>query len=323
MAFRGIGILAAAAAVLVVASGAGAKSPPGPIPFQLFVTTDLPLGGIAWTGREWLYTSENEGRFETSDALGRTVAPLVKIDQGGEEVRCDVALGRDGFTAGAVYCHLPDDRIIRLERDGSFSALATLPHSVASDGSMAFDRGGLFGGGLVAATGGSASNGGAVYVVHGDGRVDSVGPYPGPGGSDNLTIAPARFGGVSRWALLAIDHDAPSGRVLAVSPQGVVRVLAERLEDGINPIAVISASPRTRAAGLPRAGLYVADTFRKSVYLAPAAGLREHVGQVVVGTEKTGHFWWIRPHGSGYQTRPLRTTLPPGDWNLESAVYVP
>jgi hypothetical protein len=311
----------AVAALLAVVGGAGAQT--APTPFGLFVTTDLPLGGIAWTGREWIYTSENEGRFEKSDARGRNLAPLATIDQGGEEVRCDVAPGRDGFVAGSVYCHLPDDRVIRLERDGSFAVLARLPHTGPSDGALAFDRGGLFGGALVAATGGSASDGGSVYVVHGDGRVDTVGAYPGPGGADNLAIAPARFGAVSRWALLAIDHDAPSGRVLAVSPTGSVRVLAQRLEDGINPIAVISASPPTRAAGLPPAGLYVADTLRKSVYLAPAAALRAHVGAVVVATEKTARFWWIRPFGARYRTRPLPTNLPAGKGNLEGAVYVP
>lgn len=320
---RGVLALAAAAASILVGVASAAAPQVSPARFELFVTTDLPLGGIAWTGREWLYTSENEGRFETSDAAGRNLAPLTTIAQGGEEVRCDVAPGRDGFVAGAVYCHLPDDRIIRLDRDGSFAVLATLPHQGQTDGAMAFDRGGLFGGALVAATGGSMSDGGSVYAVHGDGRVDPIGPYPGPGGADNLAIAPAAFGSVSHWALLAIDHDAPYGRVLAVGPQGQIRVLAQRLEDGVNPIAVIAPSPRTRAAGLPRAGLYIADTLRESVYLAPAATVRAHVGAVVVGTEKTGHFWWIRPNGTGYRTRPLPTTLPVGKWNLESAVYVP
>jgi hypothetical protein len=62
---------------------------------------------------------------------------------------------------GAVYCHFPDDRIVRLRANGTFDAVATLPNVVAADGAMAFDTGGLFvRGAIVAATGGSASNGG-------------------------------------------------------------------------------------------------------------------------------------------------------------------
>jgi hypothetical protein len=313
--------LAAVAVALAVASAAGAAPLP-PLQFALFVNTDLPLGGIAWTGRVWLYTSENEGRFATSGARGGGLRDIARIDQGGEEVRCDTSRGTDGFVPGAVYCHFPDDRIVRLRTNGTFDVVAKLPHSVASDGAMAFDTGGLFSGALVAATGGSASNGGDVYVVHGDGRVRRVGAYPGPGGADNLVIAPARFGAVSRWALLAIDRDGIEGRVLAIGPRGQARQLARRLGNGANPIAVVGASPRVRPAGSPPAGLYVADTLRKSVFIAGAAQLRAYVGTVVVGTEKTASFWTIRPAGSGYRTRPLPTNLSRDNWNLESAVYV-
>ena len=172
------------ASALVLANVPGAATTPAR--FGLFAQTELPLSSIVWTGRDWLYASETVGRFALSDAQGRNDVEIAKISQGGEETRCDVAPGKAGFTAGDLYCHLPDNRIIHLERDGSFEVLATLPNGVPSDGAMAFDRGGLFGGGLVAATGGSRSNGGTLYVLHGDGSMRRIGGYPGPGGADNL-----------------------------------------------------------------------------------------------------------------------------------------
>lgn len=305
----------------VVAGATGAA--PAPIQFALFVQTDLPLGGIAQTPGGWVYTSENTGRFRTSDARGRGLKELAQIDQGGEEVRCEASPGGAGFVKGALYCHFPDDRIVRIRANGMFDVVATLPHTVAADGAMAFDTGGLFArGAIVAATGGSASNGGDVYVVRGNGRLRHIGSYPGPGGADNLAIAPARFGPASRWAVLAIDQTTVSGRVLAVGPRGQVRELAAGLGNGVNPIAVIRPAPKRRQRRSPRPGLYIADTLRKSVYFATAAELRPYVNTVVVGTELTADFWTIRSTPAGYRATPLPTTLERTPWNLESAVYV-
>jgi hypothetical protein len=302
---------------------AGAGAAPAPLRFALFVQTALPLGGIAQTPRGWVYTSENEGRFWTSDAAGRGLKELSRIDQGGEEVRCEAAPGGAGFVRGALYCHFPDDRIVRLRANGTFAVVATLPHSAAADGAMAFDTGGLFTrGAIVAATGGSASSGGDVYVVRANGRVRHIAAYPGPGGAENLAIGPTRFGPVSRWALLAVDQTTVSGRVLAVGPRGQVRDLAAGLGNGINPIAVIRAPPKRRARASAAPGLYIADTLRKSVYVAPAAALRRYAGTVVVGTELTADFWAIRSTGGGYRAAPLPTNLERTPWNLESAVYV-
>jgi hypothetical protein len=305
----------------VVAGVAGGA--PAPVQFALFVQTDLPLGGIAQTPRGWVYTSENTGRFRTSDARGRGLKELAQIDQGGEEVRCEASPGGAGFVRGALYCHFPDDRIVRLRANGTFDVVAQLPHAVAADGAMAFDTGGLFGrGAIVAATGSSGSNGGDVYVVRGDGRVRHIGAYPGPGGAENLVIASTRFGPASRWAVLAIDPGAVPGRVLAVGPRGQVRELAAGLSSGVNPIAVIRAPPERRPRRSPRPGLYIADTLRKSVYVAPAAQLRPYVNTIVVGTELTGDFWTIRNTAAGYRATSLPTNLERTPWNLESAVYV-
>jgi hypothetical protein len=314
-------IVALTAGACVVAVSAGAA--PAPLRFTLFVETGLPLGGIAQTPTGWLYTSENDGRFWTSDARGRQLKQLSQIDQGGEEVRCEVSPGGAGFARGAVYCHFPDDRIVRLRPNGTFDVVARLPHSVAADGAMAFDTGGLFArGAILAATGGSASNGGDVYVVRTNGRVRHVAAYPGPGGAENIAIAPGRFGPASRWALLAVDRTTVSGRVLAVGPRGQVRELAAGLGNGVNPIAAIRAAVSKRLRQAPPPGLYVADTLRKSVYVAPAAQVRRYVGAVVVGTELTADFWVIRNTAGGYRATPLPTSLERAHWNLESAVYV-
>src|SRR5881396_1979671 len=104
------------ASALVLANVPGAATTPAR--FGLFAQTELPLSSIVWTGRDWLYASETVGRFALSDAQGRNDVEIAKISQGGEETRCDVAPGKAGFTAGDLYCHLPDNRIIHLERDG-------------------------------------------------------------------------------------------------------------------------------------------------------------------------------------------------------------
>ena len=84
---------------------------------------------------------------------------------------------------------------------------ATLPapYPPAADGALAFDSVGRFGYRLVAATGrsgGAKPAGGAVYAIGPHGGVHRVGSYAGPGGADELVIAPRQFGSVaarSRW----------------------------------------------------------------------------------------------------------------------------
>lgn len=306
-----------------LAVAATAAAGPQRLRFERFVRTDLRLAGIAWTGHEWIYTSENAGRFEASGPSGGGRHVVVSIKQGGEEVRCATSPGSDGFARGATYCHLPDDRVVRL---GSHSVrvVARLPRhrNGNSDGAVAFDRpAGRFGGALIAATGGSSSNGGAVYVVHGNGSFEHVGDVAGPGGPDNLVVAPPRFGAVSGWAVLAIDQDGVRGRLVAVDHDGSSRELVTRLGRGVNPIAVVGSSPI--ATGHASSGLYLADTFRRSVYLVRASQLRSLAGAIVVGAEKTADLWVVRPSGPGFRATPLPTNLRAGAWNLESSVYVP
>jgi hypothetical protein len=137
-------------------------------------------------------------------------------------------------------------------------------------------------------------------------------------------IAPARFGSASGNVLIAIDQDAVSGRLLAMDAKGKVQELATGLDPGINPIAIVEASPARRATGLPAAGLYIADTFTKSVFFTAAAGLKAYAGSVIVGTEQTAQFWIVRPKAAGgFETIAATTDLPVQRWNLERGWYVP
>src|SRR6476469_9755023 len=76
------------ALVLILIGASAAAGATGPLHFTLFAQTDLPLGQALWTGREWLWNAENEGKIEAADADGRNVRPFAAFDQGGEEMRC-------------------------------------------------------------------------------------------------------------------------------------------------------------------------------------------------------------------------------------------
>jgi len=301
-----------------VASSASAAQPAH---FTLFVQTDLPLGQATWTGREWLWNAENLGRIEAADADGRNVRPLASFDQGGEELRCAVPPNR--FWPDGVYCHTPDNRVVRLNRDGSnLTQLATLPAGGNSDGGLVFDDVGRFGYALLVSTGGSGSDGGQVFAVRKDGRVQTIGAYPGPGGADEIAVAPAVFGTAGGWCLLSIDKDSTSGRVLAIDRKGNVKTIASGLGNGLNPIVVIRPAPKTRSPG-PAPGLYLADTASRQIWFAPASAFDELSGRVLVGTELTGDFWLLEPNGAGFDALPFATDLPRQPWNLEGSSYVP
>lgn len=313
-------------ALLLSTTAATAASATEPtLRFKLFTTTNLPLGQVLWTGSDFVYTAEDVGTIETSDARGRNLEPLASFRQGGEEMRCAGSIGRPYWPAG-LYCHTPDNRILRISHDGTMKVIARLPRSAGriSDGSIAFDNVGTFGHRLLVASGGSKSNGGRVYSVGPAGRVSLVGSYPGPGGADNIVVAPRGFGSAGGELLIAIDQRLVSGRVLAIDSHGAVTTLAENLGDGVNPIQVIRSAPRKRTSSSARPGFYFGDTHTKNVYFAPAATLRPYVGDVIVGAEMHAWFWILRPKaGGGFETLRVRTNLPSRTWSLEGAAYVP
>jgi hypothetical protein len=92
------------------------------------------------------------------------VEPFASFRQGGEEMRCATSLGRPYWAPG-IYCHMPDNRILRGSPDGAkMTLIARLPSSAGrvADGALAFDNVDLFGDRLMVASGGSLSNGGRV-----------------------------------------------------------------------------------------------------------------------------------------------------------------
>jgi hypothetical protein len=306
-----------------VPSGASAAGPT--LTFTTFAQTDLPLGGVVWTGTSFLYLPENLAQLEAADATGAGVHQFTSFagGLGGEEVRCAVPV--IAYWPDGVYCHLPDNRIYRIARDGSSTTLLAQLPGTASDGGLAFDSSGRFGYALLASSGGSSSDGGEIYAVHTDGRVQQVGAYPGPGGADELAIAPRTFGPASGQLLISVDQDSVSGRVLAIDRFGKVQVVASGLGNGANPIAVIAPAPKVHRSGQPAPGFYVGDTNSKAVYFAPASAFAAFVGQVLVGSELGLEFWTIKPNarGTGFVVDQAAVQLPYDNPNLEAAAYVP
>ena len=314
--------LAVLGLLLVSLAAPGAASAPKPVSFSVFAKTGLPLGDIAWTGERFLYVAERTGKIAASGPAGTGLATFASLPAEYEEMRCVPSPGHHGWAAGDVYCHAPHGGIWRVGADGSTSAFGTLPDTKLQDGALAFDTAGGFGYALLAASGGSASQGGTVYALKPAGGVRRVGAYPGPGGAENLELAPASFGSASNQLLLAIDARGKGGRVLAMAPGGAVRTLVT-FQYGINPIVVIGGGDAPRGAARP--GLYLTDTLAKNAYFAPAAQLASYAGAVFVGREKgRALFWIVRPAGKGFSSLRVHSNLErlPPSWNLEGAIYV-
>jgi hypothetical protein len=269
-------LLAAAVAIAVAGAGAGLgakpkpeKRPPPPfLTFTVFAKTDLPLSDVTWTGDRFLYASETVGRFSASGPTGSPVTPFATIPTEIEEVRCRPSPGARGWPGGVVYCHAPHGVVYRLGADGSTEPFATIPETDKQDGVIAFDTAGGFGYAMLVTTGGPAGDGGTVYAIGPDAAVRRVGSFPGPGGADNLELAPPQFGTAANQLLVAIDYDpgggAPgAGRVLAMRPDGSVRTLVN-LPEGINPIAVVGRGDAPR--GAPHDRVSTAKTRRGTTF---------------------------------------------------------
>ena len=308
----------ALAALTLGVSDASAAKPA--LRFSVFSHTGIGLVDIVWTGSQFLLVQNTDTVLTTMDTSGRVGAVFARLPRLVEETRCVASSGNHGFARGLIFCHTPDNKIYRLSADGgSIDVLATLPESEPSDGALVFDSGGLFGYGLVAATGRSGKGkppGGAVYVVDAAGRVRRVGRYAGPGGADQVAIAPRRFGAASRHALLSVDAGG-SGKLVAMDARGRTRTVV-KLDDGPNPIVpLVRVGPATGAA---RRGVYVTDTRSTNVYFLPASQLAGYTG-VLVGSELRAHFWIVVPVKHGFRAVRMATNLG-GAYNLEGARYV-
>src|SRR5262249_39000726 len=125
--WRRLSFLLALALVAAVPSAAAPAGPPL-LHFSLFTLTDIPLRDVAWSGHEFLYTSENVGPIEASDSTGKTFRQVTSFAQGGEEMRCVGPPAAPKYWADGIYCHTPDNRIVRIATDGSTTTLlARLP----------------------------------------------------------------------------------------------------------------------------------------------------------------------------------------------------
>jgi hypothetical protein len=329
-----------ATAVLLAAAVAGVQGvlaakpkpakrvPPPFLAFAVFAQTGLPLSDVTWTGERFLYATETIGRFSVSGPSGAPLLPFATIPEEVEEVRCRTSPGAHGWPAGQVYCHAPHGVVYRLAPDGAATVLATLPETDKQDGAVVFDTLGQYGYAMLVTTGGPAGDGGTVYAVAPDGGIRPVGRFPGPGGADNLELAPPTFGSEGGRLLIAVDYDPGggqpgSGRVVAMRPDGTVRTLVN-LPEGINPIAVVGRGDAPRGAATP--GLYVTDTASTNVDLLLHAVLgKRYPGEVIVGSEKTAHLWLVRPAGARFAQLRLHSSLERqgASWNLEGAEYVP
>jgi hypothetical protein len=320
---RALTLLVVTAAAAATAGSAATPAPPT-LSFRVFSHTNLPLSDVTWTGSRFVYTTETIGEIAESDASGSPVSHLATLPKEVEEVRCLPSPGAHGFPAGELYCHAPRGTIWRIDADGAMHVLATLPETAQQDGTIAFDRRGGFGYALLASTGGSQTNGGTVYALDASGTVRKIGAYSGPGGADNIELAPAGFGSAANELLLAIDQTGTPvstyGALLAMKPDGTVRRLAT-FPDGLNPIVAIGRPDAPLGSATP--GLYVADTNSKNVLFAPASQLSRFAGSVLVGAEMTAHMWIVSPAGPGFRSVRVRHNLRGGPkWNLEGAAWV-
>jgi len=309
-------------AVVGLLAGAAPSAAPPSLRFEVFSQTGIPLADIVWTGKQFLLVRNTETVLTSMDTSGRVGPVFARLPRIVEETRCVASPGAHGFPAGAVYCHTPDNTIYRLSAVGSsIGVLAKLPDTSTSDGALTVDTVGNFGHGLVAATGRSGAAtpaGGTVYVVSAAGRVRRIGTYSGPGGADQVAMAPRRFGTAGGYALLTVDAGS-TGTLVGMSPDGRTRLIA-RFNDGPNPIAsLVPSGPRRGAA---RRGFYVTDTHTQNVFFAAGSQLAPYAGKVLVGSEPHGRFWVVEPAGKRFRTMLLQTNLENATYNLEGAKYI-
>jgi hypothetical protein len=296
--------------------------------FDVLTKTTQKLDSVVWTGGQFLYVQNTANTVWAAPPAGHPLAQFATMPKLVEETRCILSPGGHGFPPGSIFCHSPNNKIYEISPDGSsVTVFASLhaPYPPASDGALAFDSGGRFGYRLLAATGrsgGPQPAGGLVYAIDPHGHVQRVGSYQGPGGADELVIAPPRFGSVAGDALLTVDAGARGGAVVAMDASGGTRTIAT-FPEGPNPIAAIPMLPgatgRTRA---PLPGLYLSDDTTGYTFVAPAGALARYAGEVIVGTETRPDFWVLEPSGSGFATLPLQDNLPAGRYSLEQAIFV-
>ena len=296
------------AGAFVLGGAARGQAPARPtLRFDVITKTTQKLDSLVWTGRQFLYVQNTTNTVWAAPPAGRPLHQFATMPRLVEETRCILSPGRQGFPPGAIFCHSPDNKIYEISPDGSsVTVFASLPapYPPAADGALAFDSVGRFGYRLLAATGRSGGlkpAGGVVYTIDPHGHVQQVGSYAGPGGADELVIAPRQFGSVAGDALLTVDAGASGGAVVAIDPSGRTRTIAT-FREGPNPIAPIPKLPRrTGRTRAPFPGLYLNDDKTGYTYMAPAASLARYAGDVIVGTESPRPLLDSQAEGQGFR----------------------
>jgi hypothetical protein len=282
---------------------------------------------IVWTGSQFLYVQNTQNTIWKAPAAGSPIAVFAKMPKIVEETRCARSPGTHGWPSGAIFCHTPDHKIYEFGADGRHrSVFAVLPaaYPPADDGALTFDDVGHFGYRLVAATGrtGAAQPaGGTVYAVDTKGHVQTIGTYPGPGGADEVAIAPPSFGDAAGDALLTGDAGTAGGQLIAVAADGTARSLVS-FPDGVNPIVVLAATA-ARPAARPAPGLYLTNDLSSYVYYATPSTLRSSAGDVLVGSEAKALFWIVQPKaGGGFVSVPVSSNLGRTTMSLEGMIQI-
>ncbi len=103
--------------------------------------------------------------------------------------------------------------------------------------------------------------------------------YKGPGGADEVAIAPAGFGTLGGEVLLTVDAGPAGGHLLAMAPTGRTHSLMSFPGDGPNPIVAIPKSVST--TGTPAPGIYITDDITQDIYYVSAAQLVTVCGRPV------------------------------------------
>jgi hypothetical protein len=317
--------LAALVGTVTVSAVAGHAAGPA-LTFRVYARGLPRLNGIVWTGSRFLYVENTANTLWSAPAAGVPLRRFASMPKLVEETRCVRSPGTHGFAPHVIFCHAPNHTIYEISADGKTKKVfATLPatYPPASDGALAFDGIGQFGYRLLAATGrsgGPQPAGGTVYAIDPSGNVQEIGGYPGPGGADQLMVAPRGFGSASGAVLLTVDAAASGGNLVAMTPTGSTTAIAS-FKDGPNPILAIPPAPSQRR-GAPPPGLYLTDDLSSFLYTASLAPLRRYGGDVLVGTERKARFWIVAPQGNGFIEMPVTTNFGPGTHSLEAMIEV-
>ena len=229
-------------------SPAAAQAGPQHVHVTVFARTGMNMDSIVWTGSEFLYVVNTMNTLWSAPPAGLPITQIATMPQLVEETRCVLSPGTHGFPAGVIFCHSPDNKVYEISLDGAaVSVFATLPAPAApvSDGALIFDTVGRFGYGLVAATGRSGSatpSGGTVYTISASGQVKAIGGYKGPGGADEVMIAPTSLGPLPA---MRCSPSTPA-RVAVASPRSTRAGI--HAPSRLSPVMVRTPSSRSRLA---------------------------------------------------------------------------